>query len=724
MAGRGSGGVSTAAPDAASPRPRSLTLVDDARVRSAAGAVGAGLIFLAVISWLWDPPAGVIVQGTIIGGLSALIAFGIALVYRANRIVNFAQGDLGAAPATLTVLLIVGPNVPYLLALPVMVAAAVALGAFVEFVIIRRFFRAPRLILTVATIGLSQLLAGVGLLLPRFFDIRTPPQSFPSPFDFSFEISPIVFSGNDIIAMLAIPVVIVALVAFFRYTHIGIAVRASAESSDRAFLLGVPVKRIQMIVWVIATVLSTVAIFLRGGIVGLPIGSVLGPAILLRALAAAVIGRMERLPVIFAASIGLGIIEQSIVWHTGRSIIIAPILFVVIVAALLFQRRGVVARTDEGSSWQASKEVRPIPRELLSLPEVKWGLRGAAWICGAFLVLLPVIVPESRTNLAAAIMIFAVIGVSLVMLTGWAGQVSLGQMAFVGVGAAVAGAITTRMHWDMSVSILLAGLAGAFVAAVIGLPALRLRGLFLAVTTLAFSLATSQYLLNGEFFDWWLPSGRVARDPIFGLIAVDTETRFYYLTLAGFAFALASATALRRSHAGRALVAVRENEHAAQAYGINVTGAKLTAFALSGFVAAFAGGLFVHHQQSFGPSAFQPEESLAAFTMVVIGGLGSVPGALLGALYVRGGAWFLPVQFRFFLGGVGLLVILMLMPGGFGWIFYQVRDGLLRRIAIRRRVIVPSLLADTTDVELSVARRDDAELMRSLDLSGAGAENR
>ena len=123
------------------------------------------------------------------------------------------------------------------------------------------------------------------------------------------------------IAMIAVPVVIVALAAFFRYTNIGIAVRGSAENADRAFLLGVPVKRIETVVWVIATVLAYVSVFLRAGVVGLPIGQLLGPAILVRALAASVMGRMERLPTIFGASVLLGVLEAAIIFHmrTGYS---------------------------------------------------------------------------------------------------------------------------------------------------------------------------------------------------------------------------------------------------------------------------------------------------------------------------------------------------------------------------------------------------------------------
>lgn len=232
--------------------------VDDERVRRIAAVGAAALAFYLLQQRFWPAPLGVLVQGLVIGGLTALIAFGLALIYRSNRIINFAQGDLGGVPAALAVLLILGPGVPYLLAFPIAIAAGIALGGLVEFIFIRRFFKAPRLILTVVTIGVSQILAGVATVLPRAFGHTSPPQSFPSPFGFGFAIGNVRFQGNEVVAMALIPIVILALVAFFRYTHIGIAVRASAESSDRAALLGVPVKRIQTIVWIIAAVLATV----------------------------------------------------------------------------------------------------------------------------------------------------------------------------------------------------------------------------------------------------------------------------------------------------------------------------------------------------------------------------------------------------------------------------------------------------------------------------------
>jgi branched-chain amino acid transport system permease protein len=700
------------------------TWADDQRVRNTAYGVGAAFLFYLVQQWFWPAPIGVLLQGLVIGGLTALIAFGIVLIYRSNRIINFAQGDLGGVPASLAVLLILDTGLPYLLGFGIGLAAALALGALVEFVFIRRFFKAPRLILTVVTIGVSQILAGVATALPRAFGLTTPPQNFPSPFTFTFNVGNVVFNGNEVVAMLVIPIVIVALVGFFRYTTVGIAIRASADSADRAALLGVPVKRIQTVVWVVATVLAYIAVFLRAGIVGLPFGSVLGPTVLIRALAAAVVGRMEKLPTVLVAALGLGVLEAAINYSTGRAKLVDPIVFLVILGALLIQRRGAAARVDDDqtSSWQAIREVRPLPRELLGTPELRWGPPVFIGALTVLAVLLPIYFNEGRVHLASVVVIFAIVGLSLVVLTGWAGQVSLGQVAFVGIGAAVAGYITADRGWDLTLGLLIAGLAGAAAAVVIGLPALRIRGLFLAVVTLSFALATTSYLLDADYIHWIPARLAIARTALFGRIEVNTEARFYELCLVCLLFTIAAVRGIRRSRSGRVLIGIRENPRAAQSYGVNATTAKLTAFALSGFIAAVAGALFVHLQGDLTPSAYGVDASRRVFIMIVIGGLGSIPGALMGAAFIQGVDYFKSLfpevvrpYLQFATSGVGLIFVLLLLPGGFSQLYYGARDRMLRWVARRHDIHVPSLVADRR-IELPPdAMPSEEELAQGLD---------
>jgi branched-chain amino acid transport system permease protein len=154
-------------------------------------------------------------------------------------------------------------------------------------------------------------------------------------------------------------------------------------------------------------------------------------------------------------------------------------------------------------------------------------------------------------------------------------------------------------------------------------------------------------------------------------------------------------TGVRRSRTGRVLVAIRDNEVAARSYGVNVTRATLGAFAMSGFLAAVAGALFVHQQSGLAADPYLPQRSLDLFSMVVIGGLGSLPGAVLGATYVHGANFFLPLEWQFLASGIGLLLILLLFPAGLGGVLADLRDEALRRVARRRGLVVPSLLSAT-----------------------------
>ncbi|MEJ7584464.1 MAG: hypothetical protein WKF43_10360, partial [Acidimicrobiales bacterium] len=182
-----------ATPSKAAPRPGI-----QATVRRLAPTLGPAVAIVALQLILFPVPAGQWFRGAIVGGLTALVALGMALVYRANRVVNFAQGDLGSLPAVLVVLLMTSWGWSYLVALSAGVLASLVLGAVVELVVIRRFFRAPRLLLTVATLGLSQLLVAFSILMPRLWDVRLLANRIDPPFDFTFEISPLIFSANDL----------------------------------------------------------------------------------------------------------------------------------------------------------------------------------------------------------------------------------------------------------------------------------------------------------------------------------------------------------------------------------------------------------------------------------------------------------------------------------------------------------------------------------------------
>ncbi|HVM53700.1 MAG TPA: ABC transporter permease [Acidimicrobiales bacterium] len=677
--------------------------------------VAAGtLLFLTMVGFVFPAPPAILFKGAILGSLSALIAMGIVLVYRANRIINFAAGDLGAVAGVLSVSLIVGTGWGFWPATIVGLVAGVAVGGLVEFVFIRRFSKSPRLILTVATIGVAQILGFLQLIIPTWFGYNTAPQNFPMPFDFTFEWFPVIFRGAEVLVLIVVPLIAVALSLFFRFTRIGMAVRASAESSDRALLLGIPVKRIGMYVWIIAALLSAVAAILRAPVVGVPIGQTLGPTLMLNALAAAVIGRMESLTITFGAAVGIGVLEQAIFWDTRSGSKVGPVIFGILMLALIVQSRGKLTRADDkgASTWSAIKEIRPIPPELRHLPAVQWTLRLLTYVPIVLLVLYPLRLGPGRVNLIAFGVLLAILGVSLVLLTGWAGQISLGQWAFAGFGCAIT-LTMVRAGWNPLIALVCGAMVGAGVSMAIGIPALRIRGLFLAVATFSFALTANQFFLNSREFGY-VPVGRVVRPVLLGKYDLRSEYTFYFFSLVVLGLVLLSVRSLRTSRFGRALIAVRENERGAQAYGVNVMRAKLTAFALSGFIAALAGGMFGIHQQYMLGSQLAPENSLRLFSMVVVGGLGSTAGVLIAAAVFIFIDFFVTVSsLRLLTSGVGLLLVLLLLPGGLGGLIYSVRDSLLRRMAQRRGIHVPSLVADRRVEEVGDRPPDETELFTS-----------
>jgi branched-chain amino acid transport system permease protein len=288
------------------------------------------------------------------------------------------------------------------------------------------------------------------------------------------------------------------------------------------------------------------------------------------------------------------------------------------------------------------------------------------------------------------------------VLTGWAGHISLGQFALVGFGGATTSVLYGRHHWDFFLALAAGVVVAALVALVIGLPALRIRGPFLAVTTLAFAVTSATYFLEDRYFPWFIES-RLDRPALLDRLPLQEEWQMYLLCLVGLVVVIAGTTSLRRSHVGRALIAVRDKEPAAEASGLNATRLKLTAFVISGAIAGFAGALYVLHQRGLNTDSFNADVSLRLFSMVVIGGLGSLPGAILGAVYVRSAEFFLPAEWALLASGAGILVLLMFLPEGLGGLVYRVRDAYLRWVARRRNLLVPSLVADRRIEEAEVA---------------------
>ncbi|MEY3055051.1 MAG: hypothetical protein RL550_1574, partial [Actinomycetota bacterium] len=541
-------------------------------IRRSLAPLTPAIALVAVQLIFFGVPLGAWLRGVVIGLLTALLAMGMALVYRANRVLNFAQADLGFVPATLAVGLIVFSGLPYLFGLGVGLAAAVVLGAIVELAIIRRFSRSPRLVLTVATIGITQLLAVFAIRLPRLWDQNAASQRISPPLDWKLTVGSFILNANDFIAVIVAPVAMIGVGLFLTRTRIGTAVRAAAERSERASLLGIPVGGLSTVVWMIAAALSFLALFLRAGILGIPLGSALAIGTLVQALAALVIGRLRNLVTITVAAVALGVLEYGVSWNADSPLLVAPFIGAAVMAALLLQRRS-SSRFDQDTtaSWRLADEVRELEPHL-ARHELVFLMRATTYVFVlAGLVLVPLVLRSDQVVKITAIAIYAIIGLSLVVLTGWAGQISLGQFGFVAIGAAVSAKFTSEWNVDLTLAVLIGAVAGAVAAFIVGLPALRLRGLYLAVTTLVFALSVTSWLLNDRFFSWVPGSRRFGRPPLFGRLDIDTPTRFYVYTLVVLALTMLAVRGIRRSRSGRAILALRDNERAAQSYGLSAT---------------------------------------------------------------------------------------------------------------------------------------------------------
>lgn len=302
------------------------------------------------------------------------------------------------------------------------------------------------------------------------------------------------------------------------------------------------------------------------------------------------------------------------------------------------------------------------------------------------LLIAPFVLSPSQTNVVTTTVIYAVVGMSLLVLTGWAGLVSLGQFGFAAVGAYAA----ALSGLPFLPALVLGGLAGSAVALLVGLPALRLRPLTLAISTLAFAAAVPAVLLAPDLLGRGLDK-TLGRPSLLGLDLED-QRAFYFFSLAILVLTALAVLGMRRSRTARALLAARDNEPAALAFGISVLRARLQAFAVSGFLAAFAGALFAFQQAGVRADSFSVEQSLLIFMFTVIGGLGAVGGPLLGFTVLALMSLFVTSPtIAALANGLGGVALLLLAPGGLAQVSLDVRDALMRRIASRHGLAIPGV---------------------------------
>jgi branched-chain amino acid transport system permease protein len=665
-----------------------------------------------------ETPMGVYGLGVVQGAFLALQAAGIVLVFRSNRFLNFAQVSIGAVAGTLFAVLVNAQpmlrgvramcppclerisggtvTVNYWVSLVVALLAAVLLSWLIYVGLIRRLDRAPRLVATVASVFLITLLAGMQRGLVNLLSTEQQrleigvTTAVPPPIEASFHIGQIRFDLPQIALVVVAVLGLLGTALYLQRSATGTAIRAASENTARAQTLGIDVGRVTGRIWMLVGALSGSASVLLAmyAPAGDGTGGGIGVGLIGTVLVVAVAARLVSLPLVGAASLALGVLFAAVQFSVRSSNYLVGALFLIVSALLLAQvREPGRADADSASSYLTGRQARPIPRELAEVPAVRT-LRRASLLALVLVVGgLPFVLSPSQTSTVTTTVLFAVVGMSLLVLTGWAGLVSLGQFAFAAVGAWAA----ASSGLPFLVAVPLGALAGAVIAVLVGLPALRLRPLTLGISTLTFAAAVPSVLLNRDALGGALPD-ELPRPLVLG-VSLDSQRAFYFLAMTVLLLVVAAVVGLRRSRTARVLLAARDNEAAVQSFGVSVLRARLQAFALSGGIAAFAGALFAYQQAGVKTESFGITASLLVFSFTVIGGLGSIGGpvagfTVLGVLSLTLSRY--PTAFAL-ASGIGGIALLLLAPGGLAQLVLDLRDGVLRRIARRNGIAVPSL---------------------------------
>lgn len=682
----------------------------------AGGAVG--IVGLAIYGAQTDnaPPGGLYLRGLVTASVLSLHAMGLILAYRSNRFLNFAQVQIGALGGTLFALLVqaqpllrvtaalcppcvgsVGPvffTVMYVVAIVVSLGVAVGTSRLFYAAVVRRFSESSPLVATVASIFVVQFLAGlrdplVGWLTSEQQEaVGIPGGRLPPPLDVNFSVLGTLFSIVDIVTVLIAITAFALLGLFLHQTTAGTAIRAAAGNRERAQTLGIDVGAVVGRVWTAVGFLSgAAAIIAVMGAGESAVSGGLNVTVLVRILAVVVVARLVSLPWAAAGAIVFALLAETSSWVLRSPQPFEGALVVVIGLLLLAQARE-RRRADDNDigSWRSNRELRPLPQALRELPQMRRYRRIGFALLATIALGLPWIMSPAQTSSITYAQVYAIVGLSLLVLTGWTGLVSLGQFAFAAVGGYVA-AVTGL---PPLIAIPVGGIAGALVAVAVGFPALRLRGLYLAVSTLAFALAVQAILLDPSYLGRFLPQ-EVDRPSILGM-DLDDQRVAYYLMLLMLSLAVFGVVGLRRSRTGRVLIAARDNEAAVRLVGVSVSRARLTAFAMSGFLAAVAGVLGAYLQGGVRPESFSPEVSVLIFVFAVVGGFGSVGSTLLGfAYYALVSLLSSEPTVLELASGIGGIVLLLSAPGGLGEVVVRLRDTVARRIAKRHRIPVPTL---------------------------------
>jgi ABC-type branched-subunit amino acid transport system ATPase component/branched-subunit amino acid ABC-type transport system permease component len=593
------------------------------------------------------------------GAVFAALALGLVLTFRSSGVINFATGSIALVAAYVYAYLRQGQLFSLLpgtsptfsvghvfglwsaMALALLVSGII--GLLLHLLVFRPLRSAPPVARVVASLGVSvvitsSLVARLGTAGPLIKPI------FPSG---SWTIFGVRVSTDRFYLAATIVGIALVLTILFRYTRFGLATRAAAESEKGAYVSGFSPDAIAAGNWILSSMVAGVA-----GILIAPISQV-GPAtytlFIVPALAAAIIGGFTRLmPAVFAG-LAIGMLQSESTYlqakfswlpSTGMAELVplVLVLIVLVVRAKPLPSRGATAVRALGRA--------PRPRDLRVTPVVF----AAVGVAGLFAL------QGSWRSALITSLIFAVIGLSLVVVTGYAGQVSLAQLTIAGASGFLLGPLAGRAGIPFPIAPLLAALGAAAIGVIIGLPALRVRGLTLAVVTLTMAYTLSAIWFNN--IDLVPGDGVKIKTPrIFGYdLGIGTGTtsfprsRFGLLCLVTLVLVALGVARLRISRLGSQMLAVRANERSAAAAGIHVTRVKIAAFAIASFVAGIGGTLLAYRQESVIGTSYTALGGLALFTTVYLAGITSVSGGILAGFLAGGGLIFLAADSAFSAG--------------------------------------------------------------------------
>lgn len=608
----------------------------------------------------------VFISGLINGNSYVLIAVGMSLIFGVANLVNFAHGSIFAIGAMVGWWFVAVLQWPLWATILGAVAVTAVLGVLVEFFCVRPLGAAPPIATLLATLAASFVLDYSSQLI-----FGTQTRRFPSLLATdNFDVAGIHFGTLDVTILGVSLVSVAALWAFLKYTRLGIAIRATAQDRDAARQMGISVGSIQSLTFAIASGLGG----LGGVLIGMYYSNVSptnGFSAGLEGFAAATLGGLGSLPGAVVGGLALGVAESFGVTWFGDAVR-QFITFAVLLGVLWLRPGGLFGRFT------------PISQEPLTGTFFGSGKRLVLryWQIAILIVLSGVVLPlwggDYLVGVATLVAIFAILALSLTLIAGTAGQISIGQAGPFAIGAYTSALLTTNYNWPFWLAFLAAGALAALLSIILIAPVLKLRGHYVAIATLGTSTLIGAALLNfSGITNGPMGVSNIPFPTLFGYSFTST-TSFYLLVLAVLLLVIAVVTLLQRSHLGRGWYAIREDETAAQSSGVPLADYKSLVFAIGGVIAGLAGSLLAHYYTYISPDIFDTTISMLGLTIVVLGGMGSSFGAILGALILVGAPeYFRPLQdFRYLGYGILLLLLIRFRPQGLWAPFPLVERGL------------------------------------------------